>query len=121
MYLSRFGLGGNSSLTDDEIITKAKEQGWLKEDLKPDSPVNRELLAKVLLRYLRLNKLAELNGIYNVNFQDADQIDSDSLGYIALATSTGILKVDGQLLSPHESLTRAEAAVPLFRALGWHS
>ena len=38
MYLGRFGLWGNTNLTEAEVITKAKEQGWLKEDLQPGDP-----------------------------------------------------------------------------------
>lgn len=121
MYLSRFGLWGNTGLTEVEIITKAKEQGWLKEDLQPGDLVNRELLAKVLLRYIQLNKVAELKDIYQVNFQDAAQINPDALGYIALASSSGILKVTGQVLAPSDAVSRAEAATALFRALGWQN
>lgn len=121
MYLSRFGLWGNTGLTDAEIIIKAKEQGWLKENLQPGDQVDRELLAKVLVRYVQLNKVAELKDIYKVNFQDAADIDPDALGYIALANSTGILKVEGQILAPRDNVIRAEAATALFRALGWHS
>ncbi|KUO71003.1 MAG: hypothetical protein APF81_13560 [Desulfosporosinus sp. BRH_c37] len=121
MYLSQFGLGGNTSLTEGEVMTKAKEQGWLKEELQPGDPVNRELLAKVLIRYIHLNKLAELKDIYHVNFQDTDQINPDDLGYIALANSTGIIKVEGLMLAPGDAVSRAEAAVALFRALGWRN
>ncbi len=121
MYFSRFGLWGNTALTDTEIISKTKELGWLKEDLQPGAPVNRELLAKVLLRYIQLNKLAELKGIYQVSFQDTAQINPEALGYIAIASSTGILKVEGQVLAPRETVSRAEAATSFFRALGWRS
>lgn len=121
MYLSRFGIWGNTGLTEKEVINKAKELGWLKEDLKPGDPVNRELLAKVLLRYIQLNKIAELEGIYQVHFNDNAQISSDALGYIAIASKTGILKVEGQILAPRETVSRAEAATALFRALGWRN
>ena len=121
MYLSRFGLWGNTGLTEKEVINKAKELGWLKEDLQPGDPVNRELLAKVLLRYIQLNKIAELKDIYQVGFQDAVQISPDALGYVAIASSTGIIKVEGQVLVPLETVSRAEAATALFRALGWRN
>jgi len=121
MYLSRFGLWGNTGLTEKEVINKAKELGWLKEDMKPGDPVDRELLAKVLLRYIQLNKLAELKDIYQVDFQDSNQISSDALGYVAIASSTGIIKVEGQVLAPREDVSRAEAAAALFRALGWRN
>ena len=75
--------------------------------------MNREILAKVLVRYIQLNKVAELKDIYQVNFQDAAQISPDALGYIALASSTGILKVEGQVLAPRDTVNRAEAATAL--------
>lgn len=121
IYYSRFGLSGSTSLTEVEIMNKAKEQGWVKEDIQPGDPVNRELLAKVLLRYIQLNKLAELKNIYLVPFQDTAEINPDALGYIALATSTGILKVEGLTLSPRDTVSRSEAAVSLFRSLGWRN
>lgn len=121
LYLNRFGVLDNSSLSESDLISKAIEQGWLKEDMQPRDPVNREVLAKVLLRYIQLNKLAELKGIYQVNVSDADQIKPEALGYFALASSTGILKVQGQVLAPQETVTRAEAAAALFRALGWRN
>ncbi|HBV88796.1 MAG TPA: hypothetical protein DEF42_19665 [Desulfosporosinus sp.] len=121
MYLSRFGVWGNADLTEKEVISKAKELGWLKEDIKSGDPVNRELLAKILLRYIQLNKIAELKNIYQVGYKDADQISSDAHGYVAIASSTGIIKVEGELLAPRETVTRAEAATALFRALGWRN
>lgn len=121
MYLSRFGIWGNTGLTEKEVISKAKDLGWLKEDLKPGDPVNRELLTKVLLRYIQLNKIAELKDIYQVSFQDSDQISPEALGYVAIASSTGIVKVEGQTLAPRETVNRAEAAAALFRALGWRN
>lgn len=120
MYLNRLGVWG-STLSDAEIVSKAKEQGWLKEDLQPGDNVNRELLSKILIRYIQLNKLAELKDIYKVNFQDAAQISPDALGYVALATSSGILNVKGQVFAPFEPVNRAEAATALFRTLGWHN
>ena len=119
LYLNRFGLWENTNLAEGEVLTKAKEQGWLKEDLQPGDPVTRELLAKILLRYIRLNKVAELKDIYHLDFEDTAQISSDALGYIALAKSTGILKVEGQVLAPRDAVSRAEAATSFFRALGW--
>ncbi|MCB8817074.1 YcdB/YcdC domain-containing protein [Desulfosporosinus shakirovi] len=121
MYLSRYGIWGNVNLTDKEILTKAKDLGWLKEDLKAGDSVNRELLAKLMLRSIQLNRIAELKDIYKVDFQDADQISSDALGYVAITTSSGILKVDGQAFAPGQTVSRAEAATALFRTLGWRN
>ncbi|WP_088224962.1 YcdB/YcdC domain-containing protein [Desulfosporosinus sp. FKB] len=121
MYLSRNGVWGNTSLSDTDILTQAKEQGWLNENLQSGDHVSRELLCKLLLRYLQLNKFAELKNIYQVNYQDASDISSDALGYVAVATSTGIVNVKGQNFVPSEGVSRAEAAADLFRALTWRN
>lgn len=121
MYLNHYGLWGNMGLTDSEIISKAQEQGWLKEEMQSSDHVNREILAKVLLRYIKLDKLAELKDVYQVKFQDSSQINPDALGYFALASSTGILQVEGQVLTPQETVSRAEAATALYKALGWRN
>jgi hypothetical protein len=121
MYFSRFGLWGTSSLSDSEILSQAKEQGWLKEDLQPGDTVKRVLLSKILLRFIQLNKVAELKAIYQVNFQDKDQISPDALGYVAIATSTGIMNAKGQVFAPDAAVNRAEAASALYRALSWRS
>ena len=122
MYYNQFGQNDSTmSLSDADILTKAKEQGWLKEDLQPGDPVSRELLAKILLRYAQLSKVAELKDIYQLKFQDADQISPDALGYIALATGSGILKVQGDTLAPQAAVSRAEAAAALYRAITWQN
>ncbi|KLU65318.1 hypothetical protein DEAC_c28700 [Desulfosporosinus acididurans] len=121
MYLSRYGVMGNTSLSDMDILTQAKEQGWLKENLQSGDYVSRELLCKLFLRYLQLNKFAEFKNIYQVNYQDAADISPDALGYVALATSTGIVNVKGQNFAPSEGVSRAEAAADLFRALTWRN
>ncbi|WP_148271294.1 PepSY domain-containing protein [Desulfosporosinus acidiphilus] len=121
MYLSRYGVWQYASLSDSEIITRAKDQGWLKENLQPKDQVSRDLLCKILLRFLQLNKLAELKNIYQVNFQDSSDIPTADLGYVAVATGTGIVQVKGQSFAPNEVVDRAEAAGDLFRALTWRS
>lgn len=107
---------GNSdySLTAEEILKKAKDQGWLKEEVTPAQPVSRELFSKILVRYLGLEKIAGLKDIYRTSFQDA----AEAQGYIALTTGLGIIKVDGQNFEPAKSVTRAEAAYSIIKALG---
>ena len=121
MYLSRFGFWNNTSLTDTDILAKAKEVKWLKEDLQPGAEVSRELLAKLMIRYIFLEKAADLKGIYQVSFRDAASINPDALGYVALATGAGILRVDGDSFGPQTAVTRAEGALSLFKALTWRS
>lgn len=105
---------GDYNLSAEDILKKAKEQGWLKEEITPTQQVSRELFSKIILRYLGLEKIAELEDIYQSSFQDTDK----SQGYIALTTGLGIIKVNGQNFEPNKNVTRAEAAYSIIKALG---
>lgn len=102
-----------SSLSGNDILKKAKELGWLKEEITPANNVSRELFSKIIVRYLGLEKIAGLEDIYKTPFQDAVQ----SQGYIALATGLEILKIDGEKFEPAKNVTRAEAALSIIRTL----
>jgi len=105
---------GDYSLTAEEILKKAKEQGWLKEEVTPAQTISRELFSKIIVRYLGLEKIAELKDIYKPAFQDTDK----SQGYIALTTGLGIINVNGRNFEPAGNVTRAEAASSIIKALG---
>jgi len=120
LYLNSFGLHGNTNLTDEEILNKVISAGnWVKEDIEASEPVSRELLAKIMLRYVNLHKLAELPDIFRVDYEDAEDISADAVGYVALAKGTGIVRTEGKTFSPAEGVSRAEAALTFYRALIW--
>ena len=103
-------------LTDDDVLKIAKERGWLHEDLKLWSELRRDDLSKIMIRLINLETSAQVKGIYAVPFKDANTIEPDSLGYIALAWGLGILKVDENTLQLNQTVTRAEAAYALVHA-----
>lgn len=102
---------------DQEILKRARDRGWLKEDLPPGGTVSRETLVKLLIRMLELDRAARLEGIYQVPYADAASFSPGSLGYVALAWGLGIVKGDGENFTPGHEVTRAEAAAALVRAL----
>lgn len=104
-------------LTDEQVIKQAKDRNWLKEDLPANSTVNREVMAKLLVRLLNLDRAARVQGIYQIPCTDTAAISQDSMGYVALAWGLNIMKGDGQTFGPDQSVSRAEAAVALVRAL----
>lgn len=110
------GVGSYSQVREQEILSRAWERGWLKEDLQPDSQVSRELLAKLTVRMLGLERAALAPGIYRVSFTDIAALSSNSAGYVALAWGLGIMKEDGPWFHPWQPVTRAEAAAALVRA-----
>ncbi|OIQ09050.1 peptidase propeptide and YPEB domain protein [Moorella thermoacetica] len=117
MLMAKNGVQGNSDLGDDEVLKRAREQGWLKEDLQPGASITRETLAKLMIRLLNLDHVARVEGIYRVPYTDAGSLSSDSLGYVALSWGLGILKGNGSTFEPGHQVTRAEAAAALVRTL----
>lgn len=105
---------GDYNLSSEDILKKAKEQGWLKEELSPTQPVSRKLFSKIMVRYLDLEKIAELKDIFQTSFKDTEQ----NQGYIALTTGLGIIKSDDDNFEPDRNVTRAEAASSIIQALG---
>ena len=108
-----------ANLSDKEILDQAEKQGWLVkgEQWQFDGTVSRENMAKLLVRFMDLDRVARLKGIYQVPFNDAADISPDSLGYVALARGLEIIKGDGSDFRPTDPVTRAQAAVMLVRAI----
>lgn len=105
---------GDYVVPAEDILKIVKDQGWLTEDISLAQPVSRELFSKILVRYLGLTKIAELNTIYKLPFNDA----GSSEGYIALTTGLNLIKAGGENFEPGKNVTRAEAAFALVKTLG---
>lgn len=118
LFMLQNGTWYVNGLADDGILKRAKTQGWLKEDLPAGSPVSRELLAKVMIRFLSLERIAQLKETYQIPYQDVASLSPESIGYIALAKALGVLQVSGANLEPDHPVSRAEAAVAIVKALG---
>ena len=110
------GPGGYDQMPDQEVLKQAKDRGWVKEDMQPGNAVTREVLARMVVRMLGLERAAEVRGIYKLPFDDAAAIAPDATGYVALAWGLGIMKEDGSRFNPQQPVSRAEAAAVLFRA-----
>ena len=108
-----------AGVSDKEILDRAKKLGWLGqgEQWQSVGTVSRENMAKLLVRFLDLDRVARLKGIYQVAFNDAADISPDSLGYVALARGLQIIKGDGSDFRPADPVTRAQAAVALVRSI----
>jgi hypothetical protein len=113
------GAWNSSTLSDEEVLKKAKEQGWLKEEISPSQNISREMFSKIIIRYLGLEKIANLNNIYRPPFEDVDQLTPQTQGHISLATGLGILKSESNKFEPSKTITRAEVAYSIIQALGY--
>lgn len=105
------------TLSDHEVIEQATKNGWVKEKLAADVTIDRLMLARLGIRFLGLEQVAQIEGIYTAPYQDLSRISSDEQGYVALAWGLGILKGEQDSFNPEQIVTRAEAAVTLVRLL----
>ncbi|WP_144933680.1 YcdB/YcdC domain-containing protein [Paenibacillus sp. 32O-W] len=83
---------------------------------QPDSHMNREELAALLVRALGYSKLAEHPDMFRLSAADADQIQLK--GQVALVLGLGILTTseDGRF-QPEQKVSRAQAATSFYRYL----
>jgi hypothetical protein len=117
MLMAKNGAWMNSNLDEEEVLKQVKELGWLKEDLGAGEGINRELQAKLLIRMLQLEKIAQMEGLFQAPYEDVNTSSSGSIGYVALAKGLGIMKIDGENFESTRTVTRAEAAYAIVKAL----
>jgi hypothetical protein len=109
----------SSSEEIDGMYDYLVREGIVKEGEKsPDSTVTRENSVKFLIRALKYDKVADIKGIFNISFKDADRINPDLIGYVAIAGGLKIVNGDiNGFFNPVKKLTRAEAAVIIYNYL----
>ena len=62
-------------------------------------------------------RFAQIPGIFICDFEDADEIDSELLGYAAIAKGLGVVSGSNGKLLPENTLTKGEAAVIIYNCL----
>ncbi len=106
------------SKTDEEIIREAVRNKWLKEEMKPDTMMTRELLSKLMVRMLDIEYVALMpEGTLKAPYQDFAAINTELKGYAALTWGLGIIKGNGIVFDPAHQITRGEAAAALVRTI----
>ena len=103
---------------EDYIYENLIRRGIIKqEEVNPSALLSREDSAKFIVRYMGLQRAAEIQGIYVSDFADKDSIASDLLGYVCIAKGLNLISGYNNYFSPKETMTRGEAAVLLYNAL----
>ncbi|NLJ77524.1 MAG: S-layer protein, partial [Peptococcaceae bacterium] len=87
------------------------------ENLDPDQPVNREILARLTIHTMNLYRVAVLGDIYKLDFPDAGDITEHLRGHMALSVGLGLIEPMAGQLKPKAVVTRGEAAQSLVRML----
>jgi len=102
----------------DNLYNFLMREGIIKEGEKsPDSALTREEGVKFIIRALKYDKVADIKGIYKLSFKDADKINPDLFGYVAIAGGLKIINGSSGYFRPKDQLTRAEAAVMIYNYL----
>lgn len=110
----RNGIYAVNGQSDEEIMKQARDSGLLKENLAAATVVSRELFCRLLTRYLGVEYLAQVSGIYKTAYRD---VPASLTGYTAVVNGLGLLEVKGTKFEPAKPITRAQVAVALIRAL----
>ncbi len=95
--------------------------GMAETQYAPNSPITREQLAVMLMRYAQYQGCDTSHTIRLVHYKDADQVSGYAETAVKWAVSTGILKGrTANELQPQGTATRAEVAVILQRFIAMY-
>ncbi len=96
--------------TEEELYRILESEGLFDMSEKaPGSSVTREDAFVYMVKLDGLDKVARLNGIFKVEYEDENLISYDKIGYPAILTGMGIICGNGGKLRPQDFITRAEA------------
>ena len=102
----------------DELYAFLTREGVIKQGEKaPDAAVTREDAVKFIIRAMKLDKAADLKGIYISSFKDKSKINPSLTGYVTLAAGFKIVIGSNGFFNPTTELTRTEAAVMIYNYL----
>lgn len=98
----------------DRLVTA----GIVKSDEKePERIVTKEEGTKFIIRAMKYEKIAEINGIYRDIFKDQDKIDSKLKGYMSLGYGLKIIQGDDGYIKPKYELRREDGANIIYNYL----
>lgn len=118
MLCAKEGIYDRSSrLTDEELINRCQQEGWISDTPKLEAQVSREALAALMLHYLKIEYLTGVQGIYRVPYQDAKSMSTQTYATAAINWGLGIIKADGKKFDGNHPVSRAEAAAALVHML----
>lgn len=88
-----------------------------KEEKAPKASVKREDAVKYIIKALKFDEVAKIEGIYNCTFKDKDKISKGLIGHVTIAAGLKIIAGSDGNFNPQNELTRAETAVMIYNYL----
>lgn len=118
IFASGFNYNWFMTVPVDDLYREMYTLGILtKEERNEAATVKREDAFVYMIRFAQLERVAKLSKIFTVEFKDGSAITPEKLGYVAILSGMGIVGGDNAGVRPQDSLTRAEAAVMLYKYL----
>lgn len=96
-----------------QFVTRGLKMGMLDASTKTfnaTASLSNQELAKWVIGMLKLNNVAQLSDIYELNYSDAAQVEKELRGYLALAYGMGLLEAENNQLKPKSEVTYAQLA-----------
>lgn len=120
LYLLWKSINPYRTETEEDIDTVYKElirANILKtEEEDKDRSVTKEEAVKFVIRVLKYDKIAEIQGIYANIFKDSADIDPELKGYLTLASGLKIISSDDSgYIKPKYKLQRQDAASIIYK------
>lgn len=113
-------IDGASTFRPDDAITEEEFAdlldnivGYYALDDTAASTVTKTEAAKMIVTALGYDRIASLEGIYRLPFENTENIAEEDVGYVAIAWALGLFDGIGDSFDPSETLTRGEAAAIL--------
>lgn len=104
--------------SDEKLYNYLIKVGVIKEEEKnPEKFITKEESIKYIIRMLKYDKVADINGIYKDLFKDANEIDDKLKGYVSIAYGLNIISGSNGYLRPKSELSREDAANMVYNYL----
>ena len=82
-----------------------------------EAVITREEMAVLLVRLMQMENLAKIKDIYILPFKDANKVNTDKIGYVALCKGLNLVGGSDGFFRPQDEATMAELAVAVYKGL----
>lgn len=117
MLSAKNGVYSIQGINDEEVFKRCINLNWIDKDYQLNSSVSRELLAQLMIRFLNIDYLSQVQGIYQLPYSDTAGMSPELKAYAALCWGLNIIKADGKTFNSQHTISRAEAATALVHTL----
>ncbi|MEJ8554012.1 YcdB/YcdC domain-containing protein [Tepidibacter sp. Z1-5] len=87
------------------------------ENFNKDAKITRQEMAKMIVKLIDKDEMANMKGVYSLGFGDEASIDNNYKGYVAVCKGLGIINGDNSNFRPKDNATMTEMAVSIYKAL----